>query len=102
MNFLKNKTRVIALALLLAMLLTFVQPIQAQAATNAKIHFLALPANTLSVLVECNGRFGMIDSGEDNDDPDGSDPRYPVVSPAIVTSAIYASAALASVHTIKS
>ena len=82
MNFLKNKTRVIALVLVVAMLLTFVQPIQAQAASNAKIHFLALPGNTLSVLVECNGRFGMIDSGEDNDDPDGSDPRYPVTSPA--------------------
>lgn len=44
---------------------------------NSKIHFLTLNAETLGVLVECNGQFGMIDSGEDWDFPDGSDPRYP-------------------------
>lgn len=44
---------------------------------NAKIHFLTLPENTVAVLLECNGRFGMVDSGEDSDYPDGSDPKYP-------------------------
>lgn len=55
----------------------YVKPMETQAATNAKIHYLTLPDNTLSVLVECNGRFGMIDSGEDTDYPKGTDSRYP-------------------------
>ena len=41
------------------------------------IHFLTLPENTTAILLECNGRFGMVDSGEDSDYPDGSDPNYP-------------------------
>lgn len=39
-----------------------------------------LPGNTLAVLLECNGKFGMIDSGEDADYPSGSDSRYPLCS----------------------
>ena len=58
-------------------LLPSTKPMETQAATNAKIHYLTLPDNTLSVLVECNGRFGMIDSGEDSDYPKGNDSRYP-------------------------
>ena len=52
------------------------QTVQA-AGGNAKIHFLTLPENTTAILLECNGRFGMVDSGEDSDYPDGSDPNYP-------------------------
>lgn len=42
------------------------------------IHFLTLNDNTDAILLECNGKFGMIDSGEDSDYPNGSDSRYPL------------------------
>lgn len=41
-----------------------------------KIH--VLPLNVDAIIIECNGRFGMVDSGEDSDYPDGSDARYPL------------------------
>ena len=44
----------------------------------SKIHFITLPYNSDAILLESNGHFGMIDSGEDSDYPDGSDPRYPL------------------------
>lgn len=46
-------------------------------ATNARIHFINLNANNDAILLECNGAFGMVDSGEDNGYPDGSSKRYP-------------------------
>lgn len=73
----KISVRIVVMLLLMAMMLPLVQPLQVHAATNAKIHFLTLPANNLAVLVECNGWFGMIDSGEDTDYPTGSNSRYP-------------------------
>lgn len=49
-----------------------------QAATNGcQIHFLTLQDNTDAILLECNGKFGMVDSGEDNDYPNGKDSMYP-------------------------
>ena len=45
--------------------------------TSCKIHFLTLSDNTDAILLECNGKFGMVDSGEDNDYPNGSNPHYP-------------------------
>lgn len=44
---------------------------------GTKIHFIALPGDTDAILLESNERFGMVDSGEDVDYPDGSDPSYP-------------------------
>lgn len=42
---------------------------------EAKIH--VLPFNyTDAIVVECNGHFGIVDSGEDDSYPDGSDPHY--------------------------
>lgn len=48
----------------------------AGAAGDDKIHILSLAGADCTIL-ESNGRFGIIDSGEDNDYPDGSDPKYP-------------------------
>ena len=61
--------------------LDLVPPAQSEtvwAANNtSKIHFLTLADNTDAILLECNGKFGMVDSGEDNDYPSGSKPDYP-------------------------
>ncbi len=45
--------------------------------TGSRIHILALDDSTEAILLESNGRFGMVDSGESTDYPDGSDSRYP-------------------------
>ena len=37
--------------------------------TDGTVHFLTLPDNTDAILLECDGKFGMVDSGEDNDYP---------------------------------
>ncbi len=55
----------------------------------AKIHFLAFGRSTLGILLESrddsgNPIYGMVDSGEDWDYPDGSDPKYPL-RPGVVT-----------------
>lgn len=52
--------------------------VEAASGSEIKIHFLNLADQPNdAILLECNGHFGMIDAGEDNDYPDGSDPRYP-------------------------
>ena len=63
--------------------------VYAQGSGVARIHFLAFSQSTEGTLLESrdadgNPIFGMIDSGEDWDYPDGSDPRYPLRS-GIVT-----------------
>ena len=53
-------------------------------AASAGTHIHILPfAGTDAIVLESNGRFGIVDSGEDSDYPDGSDPRYPL-RPGIV------------------
>lgn len=42
-----------------------------------KLHVITLEGHTDAILLESNGYFGMIDSGEDTDAPDGLDNRYP-------------------------
>lgn len=50
---------------------------------EAKIH--VLPFNyTDAIVVECNGYFGIVDSGEDDSYPDGSGPRYPLREGTII------------------
>ena len=36
---------------------------------NARIHYLTLPSNTEAIVLECTGKFGYGDSGEDTDYP---------------------------------
>ncbi len=50
---------------------------------ESKIHFINIPGNNDAILLESNGKFAMVDSGEDTDYPDGSDFRYPL-RPGIV------------------
>lgn len=54
------------------------------AGNRTRIHFICLGGSSDAILLESNGHFGMVDSGEDTDYPDGSDPRYPFRS-GIVT-----------------
>ena len=81
----KNLVKIFMTTLLLAgAVVTQVITVSAQVKSNqtaendvGSIHFLALNDNTDSILIECNGKYGMVDSGEDSDYPDGSDSRYP-------------------------
>ena len=42
-----------------------------------RIHYLGLKGATDAILLESDGRFGLIDSGEDWDYPRGTDAKYP-------------------------
>ncbi|WP_366180428.1 MBL fold metallo-hydrolase [Actinomyces timonensis] len=49
----------------------------APAASDESIHILSFTDSDVIVL-QSNGRFAMVDSGEDKDYPRGDDPRYPL------------------------
>lgn len=55
-------------------------PEKVSAATNAKIHFITINDNNNAIVLECNGRFGIVDSGEDTDRPSGKNKKYPLRS----------------------
>ena len=44
---------------------------EVKAAGETKIHFISLNSTTDAILLESNGHYGMVDSGEDWDYPDG-------------------------------
>ena len=48
-----------------------------EVSSDDKIHIMTLEGSD-AIIIESNGVFGMVDSGEDDDYPDGSDPRYPL------------------------
>ena len=55
-------------------------PVQAQEGNGNKIHYINVSPTNLgsdAILLESNGHYAMIDTGEDYDFPDGSDERYP-------------------------
>ena len=55
--------------------------VSAEAAVReTKIHFIALNNSTDAILLESNGHYGLVDSGEDWEYPDGTDERYPLRS----------------------
>ena len=57
-----------------------INPIHAKEGNGNKIHFINVSPTNLgsdAILLESNGHYAMIDTGEDYDFPDGSDPRYP-------------------------
>ena len=45
---------------------------------TTKIHFISLYGSTDAILLESDGHYGMVDSGEDWDYPNGEDPKYPL------------------------
>lgn len=49
---------------------------------EVRIHFM--PFDNDAIIIESDGRFGMVDSGEDSNYPDGSDLRYPFREGTIV------------------
>lgn len=60
--------------------LSVVNPIHAQEGNGNKIHFINVSPTNLgsdAILLESNGHYAMIDTGEDYDFPDDSDSRYP-------------------------
>lgn len=68
-----------ALALILGLEVLSVDANAASTDTETtKIHFISLYGNSDAVLLESNGHYGMIDSGEDWDYPSGEDERYPL------------------------
>lgn len=55
----------------------------AEASDSARIYILPFEYMD-AILIESDGHFGMVDSGESSDSPDGSDSRYPVRSDTTV------------------
>lgn len=78
----KIKKRIYLLAGVFLISISFflVFPQNSYASSETRIHFLSLNTTTDAILLESNGHFGMIDSGEDWDYPDGSNPKYPLRS----------------------
>ena len=70
-----NKIKILA-ACLAATACIAVHGGEAEAAGETKIHFISLNSTTDAILLESNGHFGMVDSGEDWDYPDGE--TYPL------------------------
>lgn len=57
-----------------------INPIHAQEGNGNKIHYINVSPTNLgsdAILLESNGHYAMIDTGEDYDFPDDSDSRYP-------------------------
>ena len=76
----KIGSKMIALAMLVAMIAGYWPVLEAEAMTDEnsnKIHFIGLEGLSDAILLESNGKFAMVDSGEDTDYPDGSNPDYP-------------------------
>ena len=74
------KKKLISLALAGAFLgLSWYGNVQAQESLGNKIHFINVhEGGSDAIILESNGHFAMVDTGEDYDFPDGSDSRYPV------------------------
>ena len=73
------KKKLTSLALAGAFLcLSFHGNVQAQESSGNKIHFINVQeGGSDAIILESNGHFAMVDTGEDYDFPDGSDSRYP-------------------------
>ena len=82
-----DKKWCLKLGLTLVLLIVFVcglfgMPVNASENSD-NIHILSIPSSD-AILLESNGRFGMIDAGEDSDYPDGTNLKYPARDGIIV------------------
>lgn len=74
----KHKKNIHLLAsILLPSILMLLFPQKIFASNQTRIHFISLNTTTDAILLESNGHFGMVDSGEDWDYPNGSNSKYP-------------------------
>ena len=85
MSYKRKRFFYLPFLILFLILLLFPQRNVSAASDVGKIHFITLPNNTDAILLECNGKFGMVDSGEDTDYPSGKDSRYPLRNGIVTT-----------------
>ena len=72
-----NKTWIKIIILFIVMgIYGIVGQITVEASGETKIHFISLNSTTDAILLESNGHYGMVDSGEDWDYPDSEE--YPL------------------------
>lgn len=74
-----RRWKLLSASALVAFFLMLLVPLTAHAQTNGSIHIFAFNSSD-AILIESNGLYGMVDSGEDNDYPSGEDERYPLRS----------------------
>lgn len=80
MVYIKNRVRKIIIVGISAVLMWMMSVSAEAAVRETKIHFIALNNSTDAILLESNGHYGLVDSGEDWEYPDGTDERYPLRS----------------------
>ena len=68
----------VAICAILIFFISNVQPVSADTSSQTKIHFISLNSTTDAILLESNGHYGMVDSGEDWDYPNST--KYPLRS----------------------
>ena len=73
MQFFDRKGLKGVLSILLLGIAVLVFQGDAEASGGTKIHFISLNSTTDAILLESNGQYGMVDSGEDWDYPDGEE-----------------------------
>lgn len=80
MVYIKNRVRKIIIVGISAVSMWMMSVSAEAAVRETKIHFIALNNSTDAILLESNGHYGLVDSGEDWEYPDGTDERYPLRS----------------------
>ena len=78
MVYIKNRVRKIIIVGISAVSMWMMSVSAEAAVRETKIHFIALNNSTDAILLESNGHYGLVDSGEDWEYPDGTDERYPL------------------------
>ena len=71
----KKATIIVSIFIFIGIVILFGMDVHA--AEGTRIHVVSIFKSD-AILLESNGRFGMVDSGEDSDYPDGSNSKYPL------------------------